>query len=114
MDVLDEMTEAGLKMDAFTYAHAIEACCNAKNRVSREPRDTCSCPGQGKKSLWHSETCLVEEEYLAFDRDPTHLGSVMQEGPVAHFDQMKKAFIIDLDTHRIDPLGGQGVKTCLH
>lgn len=34
IDVLEEMSEAGLAMDAFTYAHAIEACCNAGNRVS--------------------------------------------------------------------------------
>lgn len=33
MDLLDEMSEAGLAMDAFTYAHAIEACCNGGNRV---------------------------------------------------------------------------------
>lgn len=35
MDVLDEMSEASLRVDAFTYAHAIEACCNGKNRVRR-------------------------------------------------------------------------------
>lgn len=34
MDVLEEMAEAGVAMDAFTYAHAIEACCNAGNRVN--------------------------------------------------------------------------------
>lgn len=33
MDILEEMSEAGLEMDAFTYAHAIQACCNAGNRV---------------------------------------------------------------------------------
>lgn len=35
IDLLEEMSEAGLAMDAFTYAHAIEACCNGGNRVSR-------------------------------------------------------------------------------
>lgn len=34
MDVLEEMREAGLAMDAFTYAHAIEACCTSGNRVN--------------------------------------------------------------------------------
>lgn len=34
MDLLEEMSEAGLAMDAFTYAHAIDACCNGGNRVS--------------------------------------------------------------------------------
>lgn len=34
IDLLEEMSEAGLAMDAFTYAHAIEACCNGGNRVS--------------------------------------------------------------------------------
>lgn len=33
MDLLEEMSEVGLAMDAFTYAHAIEACCNGGNRV---------------------------------------------------------------------------------
>lgn len=34
IDLLEEMSEAGLAMDAFTYAHAIEACCKGGNRVS--------------------------------------------------------------------------------
>lgn len=38
MDVLEDMSEAGLSMDAFTYAHAIEACCNAGNRVRKIKR----------------------------------------------------------------------------
>lgn len=60
MDLLDEMTEAGLKMDAFTYAHAIEACCNARNRVRRKPREIWSCRVESKKK----SVCLEKEERL--------------------------------------------------
>lgn len=38
IDLLEDMSEAGLVMDPFTYAHAIEACCNGGNRVREHTR----------------------------------------------------------------------------